>query len=368
MQLLETVSHLFHPGRTNNHRPSLLHPENIFGLLFVALGLLGAMSVSPRLLSLLPESAGIVLGYATNISADQVIAITNAKRQEAGLAPLAANEALAQAAAGKAADMFAKQYWAHVSPSGTQPWDFIRNAGYAYQAAGENLGRDFMGSGELVDAWMASPTHRANIVNARYQEIGVAVVNGTLEGVETTLVVQMFGRPRSAASAVSGQAVAVVSEPAAAVPQAAAPRPTVQPTPRTVVSPEPVPSVAPQPTALPAAPSTVTTEPVAIPGEEAVLTAPTPESSAATQNERQSILPAMTLIGGTLQTPVVSPRQLQKSVVTSVVLLVVLVLLYDWLLLGKRRSDRIVGLNIAHILYLLTVLSLVLTFRSGGIL
>ncbi|MCG2685812.1 CAP domain-containing protein, partial [Candidatus Parcubacteria bacterium] len=86
-------------------------------------------------------------------------------------------------------------------------WYFIVGVGYDYLYAGENLAKDFSHSSGVVDAWMNSPTHRENLVNPRYEDIGLAVVNGTLNGVETTLVVQMFGRKK-----VSAQLAAVEPE------------------------------------------------------------------------------------------------------------------------------------------------------------
>lgn len=64
--------------------------------------------------------------------------------------------------------MFTQNYWAHVAPDGTQPWSFISAVGYAYQSAGENLGRDFYTEESLVQAWLDSPTHKANLLNANF--------------------------------------------------------------------------------------------------------------------------------------------------------------------------------------------------------
>jgi hypothetical protein len=89
--------------------------------------------------------------------------------------------------------MFSNNYWAHFSPQGKSPWDFIVGAGYTYTLAGENLAKNFNDSVGVVDAWMNSPSHRENLLKPGYKEIGFAVVNGTLNGEETTLVVQMFG-------------------------------------------------------------------------------------------------------------------------------------------------------------------------------
>lgn len=137
----------------------------------------------------LPE----VLGFATNIHLQQLLVETNKKRVEVGLNPLVLNERLSQAALAKAADMFAKNYWAHNGPDGKVPWDFIVASGYDYSIAGENLAKNFLDSNGVVEAWMASQTHRANIVKPGYKDIGFAIVNGKLLGEETTLVVQMFG-------------------------------------------------------------------------------------------------------------------------------------------------------------------------------
>jgi hypothetical protein len=126
-----------------------------------------------------------------------IVRITNEARRAAGLADLRANPALDAAAARKLDDMAAQQYFAHVTPDGKQPWDFILAAGYRYRSAGENLGKGFNDPSALVNAWMGSPSHRANLVNTGYREIGVAVRRVTLNGVSTLLVVQMFANPQT---------------------------------------------------------------------------------------------------------------------------------------------------------------------------
>lgn len=128
-----------------------------------------------------------------------VAAATNAERIELGLPPLAESDELNIAAAAKVEDMFARQYFAHVSPSGEDAADLAATAGYAFIMIGENLALgNFEGNRALVRAWMASPGHRANILDARYQEIGIAVGQGVFEGRRTWLAVQIFGLPRSA--------------------------------------------------------------------------------------------------------------------------------------------------------------------------
>jgi len=106
------------------------------------------------------------LGFATDISIQALLKDTNDKRIENGLQPLTLNDQLNQAAAGKAADMFGNNYWAHISPSGKTPWDFILGANYQYVYAGENLAKDFQDSQGVVDAWMNSPSHKENLLNS----------------------------------------------------------------------------------------------------------------------------------------------------------------------------------------------------------
>jgi len=180
------LRHVFLPHHTNNHRPKALHEDALFAyvLLFAVLNL--GIRVMYRQF---PQ----VLGYATDIHVEQLLSLTNTKREASGLPTLTINSQLSQAAAKKAQDMFSNGYWAHMSPNGRSPWDFIVESGYRYSVAGENLAKNFSNSQGVVDAWMASPTHRDNILKSNYRDIGFAVVNGVLNGEETTLVVQMFG-------------------------------------------------------------------------------------------------------------------------------------------------------------------------------
>ena len=137
-----------------------------------------------------------VLGYASNITVKDLLDYTNKKREDAKVSDLILNPKLTLAAQQKAKDMFKTGYWAHVSPDGTEPWDFILAQKYDYIYAGENLAKNFSTSKEVVQAWYNSPSHKSNLLSANYDEVGFAVVNGVLNGYETTLVVQMFGRPR----------------------------------------------------------------------------------------------------------------------------------------------------------------------------
>lgn len=141
----------------------------------------------------IPRYTPLVLGYVSNITPEEIIDLTNKEREAAGVGKVEADPALTQAALAKASYMIAKNFWAHTAPDGTEPWKFVTDAAYQYRYAGENLARDFASSESAVKAWINSPSHKENLLSTRYQDIGVAVVKGELDGVQTTLVVQFFG-------------------------------------------------------------------------------------------------------------------------------------------------------------------------------
>ncbi len=130
----------------------------------------------------------------------KIIAQTNIQRYDNGqLPPLLENMSLNASAKTKADDMFSSQYFEHISPSGVGPGELVKNHGYDYILTGENLILgNFKSEAEIVQAWMNSPGHRANIVNNRFTEIGVAIVKGTYKGETVWIGVQEFGLPLSA--------------------------------------------------------------------------------------------------------------------------------------------------------------------------
>ncbi|MBI5613867.1 hypothetical protein HY947_02995 [Candidatus Gottesmanbacteria bacterium] len=190
MRITDYCRHFLTPHHSNNFKPKALHAKYLFvyALLFVAFYFF---------IDSFHHAFPNILGYATDIYVQSLLDDTNIERGKIGLATVVLNEKLSVAAYKKAQDMFANNYWAHVSPKGVTPWDFIVAQGYQYTVAGENLAKNFTTSKNVVDAWMASPTHKANIVKSAYREVGFAVVNGILNGEETTLVVQMFGASSS---------------------------------------------------------------------------------------------------------------------------------------------------------------------------
>jgi len=191
---------LFAPHPHNNHKAKILWPRSI--VILIGLFIMGR-SIVDITVGLKPG----VLGFASQIDPDKVIELTNSERLSAGVTILKENPNLNQAALAKATDMFENNYWAHISPTGTEPWYFVTSSGYKYQHAGENLARDFSNPKDVVAAWMASPTHRQNLLDTRYKDIGIAVVDGYINGVETTLVVQMFGATHTTVAKIASTTV-----------------------------------------------------------------------------------------------------------------------------------------------------------------
>ncbi len=133
-----------------------------------------------------------------DLTRDGVINETNHQREINGQLPLRMNEKLNLAAKAKLDDMFRQQYFEHESPDGKNPADVISAAGYEFLVVGENLALgNYENDVVLVEAWMNSPGHRANIVDGKFNEIGVAVGKGMYEGKEVWMAVQEFGTPLS---------------------------------------------------------------------------------------------------------------------------------------------------------------------------
>ena len=121
--------------------------------------------------------------------------LTNTDRRANSVGELQVSPTLTAIAQTKANDMAQKGYFAHTSPEGKSPWYWFKQGGYVFTFAGENLAVDFSDSADVERAWMNSPTHRSNILNTKFTEIGVATAVGTLDGRQTTFVVQEFGTP-----------------------------------------------------------------------------------------------------------------------------------------------------------------------------
>ena len=184
----------FIPHEGNDYRPHFLRYQTITLLLFavivIEVGFLVQVFVVFDQTKFL---ASVLPGVLTSL--------TNDARAENNLPPLAGNPLLDEAARRKAEDMATLGYFAHTSPSGVTPWSWLSQVGYRYAAAGENLAVNFFDSEDVAEAWMNSPSHRANIVRSDFTEIGIGVAKGTYQGRSTVFVAQFFGKPLTAYAA-----------------------------------------------------------------------------------------------------------------------------------------------------------------------
>lgn len=139
--------------------------------------------------------------FASEISSDNVINLLNRERSERGLPRLVLDSDLNNAAVVKSKDMINRDYFEHFA-FGSTPWDFIKNSGYIYLYAGENLAMDFNTSEGMVRAWMNSSSHRENILNPDFRDVGIGIVKGEYtdnsKNYNTTMVTNMFGRKKPA--------------------------------------------------------------------------------------------------------------------------------------------------------------------------
>lgn len=317
MRLAHFFRHLFVPHESNNLKAKLLHPSSLVAIkagfiLFQVVLYVYATSPLPK-----------VLGYAAQINPQEVIRLTNEKRAQAGLPQLKENSTLDQGALAKGTDMLNKGYWAHVAPDGTEPWAFFLGAGYKYRYAGENLARDFTNPSSTVDAWMASPSHRENLLSNKYRDIGVAVVEGSLNGVDTTIVVQFFGTKYAD------------TLPVAPVAQA------------------PIETIAPSPAATTTPTSTPTSAPVVV-----IFPSASPSETPSGQVKLASASPDV----------LVSPFVTTQGVSLAVVGLLLAVLIIDAAVTSKRRIRRIGGRTFAHMAFLGMITAIIIILRAGQIL
>jgi uncharacterized protein YkwD len=306
MSLTKILKHLFIPHESNNQKAKIIHTKSLYVFAVLLVGFQLLLNVSGK-------AFPSVLGYAANISPAEVINLTNQERASNGLMPLKENSVLSSAALAKGQDMLAKGYWAHFAPDGTSPWSFFTSFGYKYQYAGENLARDFTNAGSAVAAWMNSPTHKENILNSHYREIGIGVVDGSLNGTETTIIVQFFGAPLGGVPSI--------------------------PIAKAQDIPSPVPSTASGSTLAQITP--VISEPIS---------SPTP------------------LVAPVILQTKISPFKSTKNISVGVIGILLLVLSIDLIIVKRNKIARIGGRTLAHIAYLSMILAVILLLKAGQII
>jgi len=311
------LHHLLFPRESNNHRAKLLHHDSLLIILCLFL-------FCTSLFAAVNHTYPQVLGISADIAPGDLLTFTNQKRQENGLKPLVINDQLSQAAEQKATHMFANNYWAHIAPDGTTPWSFIKNSGYDYLYAGENLARGYTTASAVVDAWMASPSHRENMLSKNYNDVGFAIQSGTLTGSETILVVEELGSKYVAQESVDTQAISEVT-----------------PTPLVVAVITAAPTLAVPPT---------------IP--------PTPEPTSAPKLEEKSA----TGVAAFQNQPLVDSKSLSREISFGVLFVLLLVLIVDAIIIEKKKIARVASHNVDHIVFIIIIIIVAFIISRGLIM
>lgn len=185
-----TVHHLRHtfiPHAGNNFQPHALRPHALAW--YATIVIVAKLAVTALLFTAYPTP-----GYFSSATAGRFLELTNSARDSSDIVDLKMNPKLEKAAAKKAQAILGKGTFAHTIDN--KPfWWWIKQEGYKYSTAGENLALDFVDADIAQKALMNSPGHRANILNKKYTQVGIAVKSGTFQGRETTVVVFMFAKP-----------------------------------------------------------------------------------------------------------------------------------------------------------------------------
>jgi hypothetical protein len=196
----------FIPHEGNDHKPHMVRDVSIVALTTVLVLTFGFSVFQALLIRTSVEfTAAVVPGVLVDLA--------NKDREGDGLADLTVSPILEEAARMKAEHMAMNEYFAHTSPDGLNPWYWFYRAGYNFINAGENLAVNFVDSGDVEQAWMNSPGHRANIMNGSFTEIGIAAVPGHYKGKKTIFVVQLFGTPAQVATPAVAQVVSSLATP-----------------------------------------------------------------------------------------------------------------------------------------------------------
>lgn len=177
---------VFVPVEKNHYLPKILKSKYLF---WYGIVLLAIKITLLSLVLILPTT-----NFFSAIAAGRLMALINQERQIRNLPALTINNSLNSAAGLKIDDMLAQNYFDHTSPAGLTPWYWFKKIGYNYTYAGENLAMGFNETDAVFKAWMNSLSHRDNILNPNFKEMGLAVRAGQIQNQTQTLAVLVFGQ------------------------------------------------------------------------------------------------------------------------------------------------------------------------------
>lgn len=182
----------FIPHTGNKYHPHILRHRSLIGMSAILVAVKAFAFLIPLMI---PGASYADTLPAKPITNTAIVEGANTARVAAGLTKLVTDQRLALAAQTKAEDMVKNGYFSHTAPNGETALDLIRKTDYPVHYAAENLAVHFVKADDVQQGWMDSPTHRLNIMDPRYQDIGVGVANGYFEHQETTFVVELMGSP-----------------------------------------------------------------------------------------------------------------------------------------------------------------------------
>ncbi len=175
------------------------HPKHFLKVYWPYIPVLVAVTFGMLFGGVYPNSNNrpATLAYSTEMSRSVLLSGTNTQRANNGVGALTINSKLNTSAQAKANDMIARDYWAHNTPDGNEPWVFFDAAGYSYTKAGENLAYGFATSNDTIIGWMNSPSHKANLLDPKFTEVGFGFANSpNFVGTgQETIVVAHYAEP-----------------------------------------------------------------------------------------------------------------------------------------------------------------------------
>ncbi len=187
----------FIPHEENNYHPHILHTKR--AIFYGATSLVLKMIIVLFVLAL--PSKVFVLPDVLALEQKKILAFTNDLRIQKGLEPFTESELLDLSAQNKADDMAKNSYFSHVNAQNKTVSDWVKDTGYSYRFVGENLAMGFSTARNVINAWIKSPTHYANLVDTDFLEFGAGLQSGEYDGVDTVFVAEHFATPIKAAKA-----------------------------------------------------------------------------------------------------------------------------------------------------------------------
>lgn len=203
-----------HRGHDRPFRPKKVSPRAFSQVywpylpVILVIGLLLSLGLrQSSFTAALKHPASQVLFYASTMETRALLADTNSERGQAQVPPLDENAQLDQAAQAKANDMATRNYWSHDTPDGNPPWTFVTSQNYSYQKLGENLAAGFDNEQSAIDGWMSSPSHKENLLDASFGQVGFGVAKSanytSAGGGPMTIIVAFYASPAKNSAGIS---------------------------------------------------------------------------------------------------------------------------------------------------------------------